>query len=78
MSVSHRNSGIHTGVTQAHEKCVMKIKERNKKERKKKKRLPCKIFMKEGLCMAEIKTLVESISMNLGSTTLHTLKVLFV
>ena len=28
MSVSNRNSGIHEGVTQAHEKCVMKIKER--------------------------------------------------
>ena len=28
MSVSDRNSGIHT---QAHEKCAMKMKERNKK-----------------------------------------------
>ena len=31
MSVSNRNSGIHTGVTQAHENCAMKIKERKKK-----------------------------------------------
>ena len=30
MSVSNRNSGIHTGVTQAHEKCAMKMKERKK------------------------------------------------
>ena len=29
MSVSNRNSGIHT---QAHEKCVMKIKERKRKQ----------------------------------------------
>ena len=38
MSVSNRNSGIHAGVTQAHKKCAMKIKERKKKE----KRQPCK------------------------------------
>ena len=31
MNVSDRNSGIHT---QAHEKCAMKMKERNKKEKK--------------------------------------------
>ena len=54
MSVSNINSGIHAGVTQAHEKCVMKIKERNKKERKKKRRPRKNIFddMQEGLCMA--------------------------
>ena len=34
MSVSNRNSGIHAGVTQAHEKCVMKLKEETKKKRK--------------------------------------------
>ena len=28
MSVSNRNSGIHAGVTQAHKKCAMKMKER--------------------------------------------------
>ena len=32
MSVANRNSGIHAGVTQAHEKCAMKIKERRKKQ----------------------------------------------
>ena len=30
MSVSNINSGIHTGVTQTHEKCAMKMKERTK------------------------------------------------
>ena len=30
MSVSNINSGIHVGVTQAHEKCAMKIKQRKK------------------------------------------------
>ena len=42
MSVSNRNSGIYAGVTQAHEKCVMKMKERNKE--RKKRRLRKKFF----------------------------------
>ena len=29
MSVSNRNSGIHAGVTQAHEKCEMKMKKKH-------------------------------------------------
>ena len=41
------NSGIHVGVTQAHEECVMKIK-----ERKKKKQLRKILLMEEGLYMA--------------------------
>ena len=41
MSVLNRNSGIHTGVMQAHEKCAMKMKERNKER---KKRQPHKNF----------------------------------
>ena len=46
MSVSNINSGIHAGVTQAHEKCAMKIKERKNDGR-------VKIFlMTEGIYMA--------------------------
>ena len=36
MSVSNINFGIHTGVTQAHKKCVKKIKERKKRQPHKK------------------------------------------
>ena len=43
MSVSNRNSGIHAGVTQAHEKCAMKIK------RRKEKQLLHKIFLMTAL-----------------------------
>ena len=43
MSISNRNSGIHAGVTQAHKKCAMKMKERNK-QAKKKRRLRKNIF----------------------------------
>ena len=32
MSVSNKNSGIHTGVTQAHKKCAMKTKETKKEK----------------------------------------------
>ena len=32
MSVSNKNSGIHAGVMQAHEKCAMKIKEIKKEK----------------------------------------------
>ena len=50
MSVLNINSGIHAGVTQAHEKCAMKIKERKKESRKKEKENDgrVKIFLLEG------------------------------
>ena len=35
MSVSNRNFGIHVGVTQAHEKCAMEIKEKKRQPHKK-------------------------------------------
>ena len=44
MSVLNINSGIHTGVTQAHEKCAMKMKE----TRKKKNDGRVKLFLLEG------------------------------
>ena len=35
MSVSNINSGIHAGITQAHEKCTMKMIERKKRQPRK-------------------------------------------
>ena len=32
MSVSNKNSGIHAGLMQAHEKCAMKTKQKNKND----------------------------------------------
>ena len=46
MSVLNINSGIHAGVTQAHEKCAMKMKESRKKEKENDGRV--KIFLLEG------------------------------
>ena len=46
MSVLNINSGIHAGVTQAHEKCAMKMEESRKKEKENDGRV--KIFLLEG------------------------------
>ena len=46
MSVLNINSGIHAGVTQAHEKCAMKMKESRKKEKENDGRV--KLFLLEG------------------------------
>ena len=71
MSVSNRNFGIHAGVTQAHEKCTMK-----KKEKKRNKRLLCKNFLMTGRILYDcIRSPTRPISMNFRSTILHTLKV---
>ena len=70
--------GFILGVTQAHEKCVMKIKERNKKERKNDGREKYMLMTGKtsyGCCRKKLE--VTDVD-EFRSTILHIIKVLFV
>ena len=62
-----KTSGIHAKLPQAHEKCVMKMKERNKQTNKEKNDGCLKYFlMEEGVYKARAKNLCHGYQMTLG------------
>ena len=75
MSVSNRNSRIHTGVTQAHKKFAMKMK-----ETKKEKRRPRKNFFddRKDFVWLLLKLDITNVDELQDNNSSHTKKVLFV